>query len=130
MKVTSEGKRGRGYLIWKISVLMIVAFAKIFIGVENWKKKIIQNSCCLDKNYGSLFLDIVENVFWHFSLILFLFPSPSLFSKKQKNKTKKNHKKSENTQNKNNKKKRRKKEILLLMLCEKSPSTDCSAVRT
>lgn len=86
MKVTSKGKRGRGYLIWKISVLMIVAFAKIFIGVENWKKKFIQNSCCLDKNYGSLFLDIVENVFWHFSLILFLFPPPSLFSKKQKQK--------------------------------------------
>lgn len=72
----------------------VVAFVKIFIGVETWKK-IIQNSYCLDQNHGSLFLDIVENVFWHFSLILFLFPLLPFFSKKKKKlkiKTRKTHK--------------------------------------
>jgi hypothetical protein len=34
--VKAEGEGG--YLIWKMSVLMIVAFARFFIGVENWKK--------------------------------------------------------------------------------------------
>lgn len=42
------------------------------------KKNIHWEFTCLDKNYG-LFLDVVENDFWHFCLALFL--SPCLLSK-------------------------------------------------
>lgn len=52
-KVTHEGKGGRGYLIWKMSVLMVVTFTKSLLVLKTGKKLLIQNSYCLDKNYGS-----------------------------------------------------------------------------
>lgn len=52
MKAKGEG----GYLIRKMNVLMVVAFAKSLLVLKTGKKKLfIQNSYCLDKNYGSVF---------------------------------------------------------------------------
>lgn len=67
---------------------MVVAFAKSLLVLETGKKKLfIQNSYCLDKNYGSVFRyrgKCFFGFFWHFSLILFFLPFPLPFSKKKK----------------------------------------------
>lgn len=58
---------------------MVVTFTKSLLVLKTGKKLLIQNSYCLDKNYGS------ECFFWggHFSLILFFLPFPLPFSKKK-----------------------------------------------
>lgn len=69
--MTREGKGGRRLFDLEDECFDGSGFCKIFIGVENWKKKLfIQNSYCLDKNMV-LLLDIVENVFGFFFLAFF-----------------------------------------------------------
>lgn len=86
MKAKGEG----GYLIWKMSVLMVVAFAKSLLVLKTGKKSYSSRIHTVLTRTMVLFLDIVENgvvfFFWHFSLVLFFLPSPSLFLKKKKKK--------------------------------------------
>lgn len=115
-KTTRRGERGRRRFDLEDEHSDVVAFGKkSLFGVENWKKQFIQNSYCLDKNYGSVFRYCGKCFLAFFSDFI---SSPLFLFLKNKH-----------TQNKN-RAKRREKEILLLMLCGKTPSPDCSAVRT
>lgn len=86
-KVTHEGKGGRRLFDLEDECFDGSGFCKIFIGVENWKKKLfIQNSYCLDKNYGSVFRYCGKWCGFFFLAFFsgFIFPSfPLPFSKKK-----------------------------------------------
>lgn len=86
MKAKGEG----GYLIWKMNVLMVVAFAKSLLVLKTGEKSYSSRIHTVLTRTMVLFLDIVENglVFFFFFAFFsdFIFsslPPPFFFKKKE-----------------------------------------------